>query len=69
VLLVAVCLLLGIGNLVGSPDVANVLINLGAWSGLADSIVVFYLCAALVLNDVRGRALLPIWPLAHPTHG
>jgi succinate-acetate transporter protein len=68
VLLVVVYLLLGIGNLVRSPDVANVLIKLGGWFGLADSLAAFYLCAAIVLNDVRGRALLPIWSLARLAH-
>jgi len=68
VLLVAVYVLLGIANLVGSAPTATALTKAGGWVGLADSFAAFYLCSAIVLNDVSGRTLLPIWSLARPAH-
>ncbi|HKS47520.1 MAG TPA: acetate uptake transporter [Amycolatopsis sp.] len=61
VLLVAVYVLLGIANLLSGPA-AVALTKAGGWVGLADSLAAFYLCSALVLNDVSGRYLLPVWP-------
>jgi succinate-acetate transporter protein len=68
VLLIVVYVLLGIGNLVDSPGAANALTKAGGWVGLVDSLAAFYLCGAIVLNDVSGRALLPI-PTARAAHG
>jgi uncharacterized protein len=68
VLLVVVYVLLGIGNLVGSPAAATALTKAGGWVGLADSLAAFYLCSAIVLNDVSGRSLLPIWSITHAPH-
>ena len=67
VLLVVVYVPLGIGNLVGSAGAANALMKAGGWFGLVDSLAALYLCAAIVLNDVSGRTLLPIWSASRGT--
>ena len=64
---VVVYVLLGIGNLVGSAGAANALMKAGGWFGLVDSLAALYLCAAIVLNDVSGRTLLPIWSASRGT--
>jgi succinate-acetate transporter protein len=68
VLLIVVYVLLGIGNLVDSAGAANALTKAGGWVGLIDSLAAFYLCGAIVLNDVSGRTLLAI-PTARAAHG
>ena len=39
----------------------------GGWFGLVGSLAALYLCAAIVLNDVSGRTLLPIWSASRGT--
>jgi succinate-acetate transporter protein len=68
VLLVVVFVLLGIGNLVESAAAADALTRAGGWAGLLDALTAFYLCAAIILNGVSGRVLLPI-PVARPACG
>jgi succinate-acetate transporter protein len=68
ILLVVVFALLGIGNLVESVAAADALTRAGGWAGLLDALIAFYLCAAIVLNWVSGRVLLPI-PVARVAHG
>ncbi|MET7990787.1 acetate uptake transporter [Amycolatopsis sp. NPDC005232] len=68
VLLVVVYVLLGLANLIGSGATAIALTKAGGWVGLLDSLVAFYLCSAIVLNDVSGRGLLPIWPPRRTAH-
>jgi succinate-acetate transporter protein len=66
-LLVVVYALLGVANLVSSTGAINFFTKAGGWVGLLDSLAAFYLCAGAVLNEVRGRTMLPLWPMGPAT--
>ncbi|WP_255569965.1 GPR1/FUN34/YaaH family transporter [Amycolatopsis sp. FDAARGOS 1241] len=66
VLPVVVYVLLGLANLAGSGATATALTEAGGRVGL-DSFVAFYQCSAVVLNDISGRGLLPVWPARRAT--
>jgi succinate-acetate transporter protein len=58
VLLVAVDILLGLAYILPNSGVQMA----GGYLGLVDSLIAWYVAAALLINTTAGRNLLPIWP-------
>jgi uncharacterized protein len=57
-----VFLLLGIANISAPGDMSDNLRQIGGYVGILTSVVVIYLAFALLLNDLIGKQVLPIWP-------
>jgi succinate-acetate transporter protein len=57
-----VFLLLGIANISAPSDMSDSLRQIAGYAGILASATVIYLAFALLLNDLLGRQILPIWP-------
>ena len=60
-LLTVVLVVLGFANMTAPGGTADDLRMIGGWLGIVNALMAFYIAFALILNDVTGRTVMPLW--------